>query len=247
MKVSVIGLGYVGAVVAAGLATAGHKVLGIDIDPGKVDAYRAGAVPIFEPGLRELIHDGVTRGNLRFLHNDDVFEPLGDAILVAAGTPTSESGAADLSQVGAALSWAIEKQSLGAVIIMKSTVPPGTGLRLAETELNGTTFKYVSNPEFLREGQAVNDWLHPDRIVIGGTDDEAIHTVKSLYENMRAPYVITDTTSAEMIKYACNAFLATKISFINEVAALCDRMGAKIDDVSNGVPRTGQALRRYRQ
>jgi UDPglucose 6-dehydrogenase len=128
---------------------------------------------------------------------------------------------------------------------MKSTIPPGTGIRLSETTLRGTKLTYISNPEFLREGQAVEDWCNPDRIVIGGKAEEAIDVVTALYESIDAPLLITDTTSAEMIKYASNAFLATRISFINEIAALCDRVGATIDDVSRGMavdPRIGSGF-----
>ena len=235
MKVSVIGLGYVGSVAAAGLASAGHQVLGVDIDSEKCPAYRGGVVPIYEPGLSELVQDGVGRGNLRFVQNDQVSEPLGDLIVIATGTPATETGAVDLSQVRSALDWIKTKQSGGAVILMKSTVPPGTGVRLCETVLCNTAFKYVSNPEFLGEGHAVQDWFHPDRIVVGMSDDDAMDVVKALYQGVDAPYAITDITSAEMIKYASNAFLATKISFINEIAMLCERLGATIDDVSRGV------------
>ena len=235
MKVSVIGLGYVGSVVAAALAADGHDVLGIDIDASRVDAFCEGFVPIFEPGLSELIERAIDCGSLRFLHTDRVSEPLGDAIVIATGTPATETGEVDLSQVRAVISWVKDKQSGDAVIIMKSTVPPGTGIREWETSLCGTTFKYVSNPEFLREGQSVEDWFHPDRIVIGSRDNDAVDTVKALYRGIKAPYVITDITSAEMIKYTGNAFLASKISFINEIAALCDRLGASIDDVGEGI------------
>ena len=247
MKVSVIGLGYAGAVAAAGLAKADHDVLGIDIADDKIRAYRNGKVPFYEPGLSELIREGFESGGLRCLHADEVAEPLGEVIIVATGTPASDTGAADLRQVKAALSWALAKRSRGRVIVMKSTVPPGTGVRLCETALSGTTFRYVSNPEFLREGQAVHDWFHPDRIVIGGADPEAIESVKELFSDIDASYVITDTTSAEMIKYASNAFLGTKISFINEIAVLCDKIGATIDDVTRGValdPRIGPSFLR---
>ena len=245
MKISVIGLGYVGSVAAAGLSTAGHDVLGIDIDRDKVKVYASGSVPIYEPGLSRLIDGAANAGRLRFLHVDEVAEPLGDVILIATGTPMSDMGSVDLAQIRSALSWIVGRRPDAGVIVMKSTVSPGTGVRLEETALRGTALKYVSNSEFLREGQAVQDWSHPDRIVIGGTDQEAINTVRCLYKEIEAPYVITDITSAEMIKYANNAFLATKISFINEIAALCDRVGATIDDVADGIavdPRIGPSF-----
>ncbi|MCH7786412.1 MAG: UDP-glucose/GDP-mannose dehydrogenase family protein [Chloroflexi bacterium] len=245
MKISIIGLGYVGSVAAAGLASDGHDVLGIDVSAEKVNGYRKGDIPIYEAGLSELVNEAVSRGNLRFLHPSEVSEPLGDVILIAVGTPTTDTGAADLSQVRSAIAWVKEKQPDGGVIVVKSTIPPGTGERLCASMLNGSPFKYVSNPEFLREGQAIWDWFHPDRVVIGGDDAEAIDLVKALYKGVDAPYVVTDITSAEMIKYAANAFLATKISFVNEIAALCDRLGATYDDVSEGIaldPRIGPSF-----
>ena len=170
-------------------------------------------------------------------------EPLGEIILVAVGTPTQAYGGTDLSQVYSAIRWIKGHNPGRAVVVMKSTVPPGTGLRLMAEELADSQLKYVFNPEFLREGQAVHDWSHPDRIVIGGEDDDANALAKRMYEGIEAPILITDVTSAEMIKYTANAFLPTKISFINEIASLCDRVGANIDDVSQGVgldPRIGQ-------
>lgn len=246
MKVSVIGLGYVGSVAAAGLAAGGHQVLGIDVNRNRVNAYQEGRVPIYEPGLAGIISDMSAEGDrLRFMHPDDVAEDLGDVVVIATGTPPSGKGAADLSQVISAVAWVVEKQKRRSVVVMKSTVPSGTGLRLIQTMLRGTPLQYVSNPEFLREGQAVWDWFHPDRIVIGGMEDEAIETVRGLYHGFDSPFVVTDVTSAETIKYAANAFLATKISFINEIALLCDRMGATIDDVALGIsldPRIGSSF-----
>lgn len=246
MKVSVIGLGYVGSVAAAGLAAGGHQVLGIDVNRSRISAYREGNVPIYEPELAGIISNMTADGDrLRFMHPDDVAEDLGDVVVIATGTPPSGKGEADLSQVISAVAWVVEKQKSRSVIVMKSTVPSGTGLRLIQTMLKGTSLQYVSNPEFLREGQAVWDWFHPDRIVIGGMEDEAIETVRDLYGGFDSPFVVTDVTSAETIKYAANAFLATKISFINEIALLCDRMGATIDDVALGIsldPRIGSSF-----
>ena len=247
MKVSVLGLGYVGSVAAAGLADAGHEVLGLDVDRERVKSLARGVVPIYEPGLSEIIHDAIKSGNLRFEHISDFDKTLGDVVLIATGTPMSDSGAADLSQVYSAIQWAKERMCDGGVVVMKSTVPPGTGIRLRETLINGNTIGYVSNPEFLREGQAVSDWYEPDRIVIGGDDEDAIAKVCDLYEGLKDRIVTTDITSAEMIKYAANAFLAAKISFINEIAALCDRVGGNIDDVAEGIsldPRIGRSFLR---
>ena len=247
MKITVIGLGYVGAVAAAGLADAGHDVVGVDIDCHRVQTLSSGSVPIYEPGLEPRIAAGISNGNLRFVHADKFCHHLGDVALIATGTPPRESGAADLSQVKAALDWIRSRPHDNLVVLMKSTVPPGTGCRIMSKDLDGTDIRYASNPEFLREGRAVEDWDSPDRIVIGAEpgDHKTIETVKKMHAGISAPFVVTDITSAEMTKYASNAFLATRISFINEIAALCDRVGASIDAVSEGLamdPRTGSRI-----
>ncbi len=247
MRITVIGLGYVGAVAAAGLAGAGHKVLGIDIDHDRVLSLSSGSVPIYEPGLNTRISAGISDGNLRFAHTDDICEPIGDVALIATGTPPRDSGAADLSQVRSALDWIKSKPHDDLVVVMKSTVPPGTGRKIMGGDLPGTGIRYASNPEFLREGRAVQDWDSPDRIVIGAEpgDHKTVEAVKKMHSGISAPFVVTDITSAEMTKYASNAFLATRISFINEIASLCDRVGASIDAVSEGLaldPRTGSRI-----
>ena len=237
MKITVIGLGYVGAVVASGLAAAGHTVLGVDIDRDRLATLKTGRVHLYEPGLEARVAEGVRKSRLRFVHRDDVDEPLGDAAVVATGTPPTDSGAADLSQVKSAVGWIKSRQPRDLVVVMKSTVPPGVGRRLLHNELRGTGVRYVSNPEFLREGRAVADWDAPDRIVIGAEpgDDRAVAVVRCMHGGIDSPYMVTDITSAEMVKYASNAFLATRISFINEIALLCERIGASIDDVSEGL------------
>ena len=243
MKIIVIGLGYVGAVVASGLAAAGHAVLGIDIDRERLATLRAGKVHLYEPGLEARVAEGVRSGRLRFLHHDEVSEPLGDAAVVATGTPPTDSGAADLSQVKSAVGWIKARKPRDLVVVMKSTVPPGVGQRLLQNDLRGTSIRYASNPEFLREGRAVADWDGPDRIVIGAEpgDDHAVAVVKGMHAGIDAPHMVTDITSAEMVKYASNAFLATRISFINEIALLCDRIGASIDAVSEGLAMDSRA------
>ena len=243
MKITVIGLGYVGAVVASGLAAAGHAVLGVDIDRDRLATLQAGKVHLYEPGLEARVAEGVRSGRLRFLHRDDVAEPLGDAAIVATGTPPTDSGAADLSQVKAAVGWIKARATRDFVVVMKSTVPPGVGQRLLQTDLRGTGIRYASNPEFLREGRAVADWDAPDRIVIGAEpgDDHAGAVVKGMHAGIDAPHLVTDVTSAEMVKYASNAFLATRISFINEIALLCERIGASIDAVSEGLALDARA------
>lgn len=245
MKVTVIGLGYVGSVAAAGLAKAGHCVTGVDVDRDKINSYGMGETPIFEPGLSALIQQMIIAGRLSFAHIDDGAIDIGDVALIATGTESMPDGAADLTHVRAATSWVVKNHTRPCVIVMKSTVPPGTGASLMKTELSGSRLSYVSNPEFLREGQALHDWFHPDRIVIGSERKDAARTVQELTTDTNAPYVITDVTSAEMIKYASNGFLATKISFTNEIAKLCDLVGATIDDVVEGMsldPRIGPSF-----
>jgi UDPglucose 6-dehydrogenase len=247
LDITVIGLGYVGTVAAANLAAAGHQVVGVDIDPDRIALLQAGALPFYEPGLGEMVQSSIAAGCLQFEHRDAVDRLDADVALIATGTPQTEGGGADLNQVRAALAWIKSRHPRDTVVVMKSTVPPGTGQRVIEYDLEGTGVRYVSNPEFLREGQAVADWQNPDRIVIGAGhgDADAIAAVKAMHAGIEAPYVITDITSAEMIKYASNAFLATRISFINEIAALCDSLGASIDAVSQGLAmdsRTGSRI-----
>jgi len=242
-----MGLGYVGSAAAAGLSKSGHDVLGLDVDRGRVADYQQGRVHIIEPDLPEMIQSSLRTGKLRFLHNDDVSEELGDLVLITTGTPQSVNGSADLSQVRTALRWLRDRVSPGTVVVMKSTVPPGTGMNIVENELVSTGIRYVSVPEFLREGNAMHDWFHPDRIVVGADDTESAEVAKAMHTGIDAPFLVTDITSAELIKYASNAFLATKISFINEIASLCDIVGASIDDVTHGVamdPRIGGASMR---
>lgn len=162
---------------------------------------------------------------------------MGEVALVATGTPPGTEGAADLNRVWSALMWIKERPCRGTTLVIKSTVPPGTGQRLADHELGGLDLRYVSNPEFLREGRAIRDWQHPDRIVIGVRpgDAQSVDVVQAMHAGIDTPYIVTDITSAEMVKYASNAFLATRVSFINEIASLCERVGASIDAVSQGL------------
>jgi UDPglucose 6-dehydrogenase len=245
MDITVIGTGYVGLIQGACLADVGHTVTCVDVDEAKVTLLREGASPIHEPGIDDLLARGLASGRLRFASPAEGLGPLlGEVVFVAVGTPGSASGAADLSAVRAAIEQIAEAADHNLVVAMKSTVPPGTGRALTRRFLdgNGCRLSYVSNPEFLREGRAIEDWYHADRIVLGGDDPAAVATVATLYEKLQAPVISTDVASAETIKYASNAFLSTKISFINEMANLCDCVGADIDAVSRGVgldPRIG--------
>ena len=247
MDITVVGVGYVGAVAAANLAAAGHQVVGVDTDPDRVNMLRSGDLPFYEPGLEKIVGSAIADGRLGFAHSTTFDRPVGDVVLIAVGTPQSPDGGADLRRVKSALSWVTARRRPSTLVVMKSTVPPGTGRQLVEHHLAETNLRYVANPEFLREGRAVHDWLHPDRIVIGARPDdtESVAAVKSLYAGTEAPFVITDITTAEMIKYAANAFLATRVSFINEIASLSDQVGASINDVSAGLaldPRTGERM-----
>ena len=248
MKITVIGLGRLGAVAAGGLATAGHEVTGLDVDERRVKALTDGRIPFYEPGLEECLTVAVDRGNLRFQRTSDFSGCLGDVALVAAGTPASANGSADLSQVRNALGWVKSLRPRNLALVMKSTVPPGSGVEFLCNDLKGGEVNYVANPEFLREGRALHDWQFPDRIVLGvepGADGSTsspwgLEAVREMYTGINSPFLVTDITSAEMIKYASNAFLATRISFINEMASLCDALGASIDAVSNGLALDGR-------
>ena len=247
MKITVIGLGHLGIVAACCLAKEGHQVTGLDIDKPRIADLRKGEISLFEPGLEDWLNEGVRNGDLRFLHMEEFTGALGDVALIATGTPASEGGEADLCQIHSALHWIKSLRPGNTAIVMKSTVPPGSGREFMRRELKGLDIAYVANPEFLREGRALQDWMYPDRVVVGtdGCSHAAMDIIRKMYSSVEAPYLVTDTTSAEMLKYASNAFLATRISFINEIAALCEEVGASIDSVSQGLAmdaRTGQEI-----
>src|SRR6266851_1801523 len=243
-NIAVIGTNYVGLVTAACFAELGNQVVGIDIDPGKVERLGRGQLPIYEPGLEEIVVQNLKAGRLRFTL--DYVQGLANAqfAFVCVGTPSGIEGEADMTQVKAAAhSLGVHTPSERSMIVVnKSTMPIGTGdwmLPTLERASNGSgaRFRVVSNPEFLREGSAVDDFRHPDRVVLGGTEPEAIDRVASLYRDLHPepPIIQTDIRTAEMIKYASNAFLATKISFINEIASICERLGADVKEVSRGM------------
>lgn len=244
MKITVIGLGRLGAVAAGGLAAAGHEVTGVDVDERRVRALREGRMPFYEPGLEDCVTAAADRGSLRFLHSESMTGELAGAILITAGTPALADGEVDMRQVRAALAWIRSRQPRDLVLLMKSTVPPGSGVEFRHKDLKGLEVDYIANPEFLREGRALHDWRYPDRIVLGAEScaGKSVETVKEVYSGIESPFLVTDVTSAEMIKYASNAFLATRISFINEMSSLCDAVGASIDAVSDALAmdsRTG--------
>lgn len=248
MKITILGLGHLGTAAAAGLAITGHNVTGVDVNRQRVQMLQAQRLFLYEPGLSAWIKWSQQKGNLRFIHQDEMKGAIGEIVLIATGTPPMANGAPDLRQVWSALGWLKRFDLRGVVVVMKSTVPPGTGQTIMQRVLKGTGASYVSNPEFLREGQALEDWQSPYRIVIGAesSDGRSVEAVKEMHSGIDAPFLVTDITSAEMIKYASNAFLATRISFMNEIAALCDEVGGSIDAVTRGIfmdARTGSMVK----
>lgn len=239
MKITIVGTGYVGLVSGVCYAEIGHDVTCIDIDQSKVQQLKTGVSPIYEPGLEELMKKNIEEVRLQF--TDNYLEGLEGAqvIIIAVGTPCKEDGTADLKYVEAvAANIALYIKDYVAVVI-KSTVPVGTnhyiGELIKQNLVKKIEFDMVSNPEFLREGTAVKDTFNGDRIVIGAESPKAVEIVKELHRPLNIPFFVTDTRSAEIIKYAANAFLATKISFINEIATICEKVGANIEDVAVGM------------
>ncbi|MEL7105182.1 MAG: UDP-glucose/GDP-mannose dehydrogenase family protein [Pseudomonadota bacterium] len=242
MKIAMIGSGYVGLVSGVCFSDFGHDVVCIDKDAGKVAKLEAGEVPIYEPGLDELIARNVASGRLSFSTDlkDAVAEA--DAVFIAVGTPTRRGdGHADLTYVFAAAEEIAHALDGYTVVVTKSTVPVGTNAKVEEIirkAVPGAEFDVASNPEFLREGAAIEDFMRPDRVVVGATSDRAHGVMQDVYRPLFLrdfPIIKTDLESAEMIKYAANAFLATKITFINEIATLCERVGADVKEVSKGI------------
>lgn len=237
--ICVIGTGYVGLVTGVCFADLGNRVTCVEIDLHKLDTLRSGRTPIYEPGLVDLLDRSLRAGRITF--TDDYAVALAEASLVfiTVGTPMGEDGAADLSQVEAAAYQIGLHLQHDAVIIDKSTVPVGTGdmvsAIIAQNVRPGVSFHIVSNPEFLREGSAISDFFKPDRIVLGATDQAAAQRVADLHAPLGSEVIITDLRTAEMIKYASNAFLATRISFINEIAQMCERLGADVKEVARGM------------
>jgi len=242
VRIAVIGTGYVGLVVGACLADLGNHVTCVDVDEEKVEMLRRGESPIYEPGLEELLERNIAEQRISFTLNVDRAVKESEIIFIAVGTPEGKNGKADLKyvkQAAESIAKAMNGADSGKIIVNKSTVPVGTGgmvEKIIKKHYRGREkFHVVSNPEFLREGCAINDFLKPDRIVIGNGDPEAAEVMRKLYAPLNAKMVFTDVKSAELIKYASNAFLATKISFINEVSRLCDRANASVKKVAEGM------------
>ncbi len=242
MHIAVIGTGYVGLVTGACFAEFGVDVICVDVDAEKLQRLSAGEMPIYEPGLEQIVTKNMQSGRLRF--TADIKQAVEQALVIflAVGTPPKADGSPDLSFVDAAARSVAEHMNGYKVIVTKSTVPIGTGeyLRklIREHQKSRLNFGIVSNPEFLREGAAINDFMRPDRVVIGSRDEEAIAIMRDLYRPLyliEAPFVVTSLEAAELTKYAANAFLATKISFINEIANLCEAIGCDVHDVARAI------------
>ncbi len=242
MHICVVGTGYVGLVTGACLADFGIDVTCVDNDRAKIDLLLDGRVPIYEPGLEALVEKNARAGRLHFSTELAPSVENALAIFIAVGTPPREDGSADLSYVVQVAESIADNLNGYKVVVTKSTVPIGTGQlieRIIRERTNGQhPFSVVSNPEFLREGSAIEDFMRPDRVVIGARDEQAIAIMKDIYSplyRIETPFVITNVESSELIKYASNAFLATKITFINEVAELCERLGADVHHVAKGM------------
>lgn len=252
MKVTVFGTGYVGLVTGTCLADVGHDVLCVDVDQKKVDNLKNGIIPIFEPGLEPIVKQAVQNGLLNFTTNMDEAVNHGELQFIAVGTPSGEDGSADLQYVVAVAKTIGQRMSGYKVVVNKSTVPIGTAEKVSDAlvgELRArgidVPFDVVSNPEFLKEGAAINDFMKPDRIVVGTNSERAEKLLRELYAPFNRSHdrmIFMDVRSAELTKYAANAMLATKISFINEMANLAEKLGADIEQVRNGIgadPRIG--------
>ncbi|HET6795085.1 MAG TPA: UDP-glucose/GDP-mannose dehydrogenase family protein [Acidimicrobiales bacterium] len=234
MKIGVLGAGYVGLTTAACLAHLGHDVTCADVVPDKVDRLADGDIPIVEEGLPELVRDGLDSGRLRFVLGEVAAVTDAEFVFLCVPTPQGDDGSADMSYIEKAAEAIGPHLDTDTIVVNKSTVPVGS-TRVVERALGRSDIAVVSNPEFLREGTAVHDFLHPDRIVVGSEDNEAAIRMTELFAGIKAPFVVTDPPTAETIKYASNAFLATKVSFINAVANLCEAVGANVREVVLGM------------
>jgi len=254
-NITVIGTGYVGLVTGTLLADFGHTVKCVDVDAGKIADLKKGRIPIFEPLLDDIVINNYKSGRLDFTTNTEEAVRLSDVIFIAVGTPSAEDGSADLTYVLSAAEGIATHMNDYKVIVNKSTVPVGTGKKvkgliksILENRNANFDFDVVSNPEFLREGSAVNDFLHPDRVVIGYESARALNIMKDIYRVLylnEAPFIEANIETAEMIKYTTNAFLATKIAFINETANICERVGADVQQVAKAMGKDGRISSKF--
>src|SRR5271166_2943903 len=249
MDISIIGSGYVGLVTGACLADVGHSVVCVDNDQRKVDSLQSGNIPIYEPGLEEVVHRNVSARRLRFTNSIADGVDHSQIVFIAVPTPPQPDGSVDLTYIEKVAREIAEVLKEYRVIVDKSTVPVKTGEKVAQTirryNKAGVDFDVVSNPEFLREGCAVADLMNPDRIVIGSNSDRALSLMKKVYEPFMAPIIVTDINSAELIKHAANSFLALKISYINAISVLCEATGANVQEVANGMGMDDRIGRRF--
>ncbi|MBT7429480.1 MAG: UDP-glucose/GDP-mannose dehydrogenase family protein [Ilumatobacter sp.] len=232
--IAVVGTGYVGLTTGACFSKLGHDVICADIVPEKIDSLKRGEIPIHEAGLEEIVREGIDSGKLTFVLGAENSVANADFVYLCVPTPQGADGSADLTYLQAAARQISAKLQPGTIVVNKSTVPVGS-THLVERALGRSDIPVVSNPEFLREGTAVDDFLNPDRVVIGSDDQAAAGRVAALYLGVRAPIMVTDPASAETCKYAANAFLATKLSFTNAIAAVCEAVGADVNDVLLGM------------
>jgi UDPglucose 6-dehydrogenase len=245
MKVGIIGSGYVGLVAAACFSEMGNDIVCVDVDQSKIEKLKEGIIPIYEPGLSALVRGNVSKGSLRFSIDINDALSVSEVVFIAVGTPMGDDGSADLKYVLQVAQSIGENMKSNLVIVNKSTVPVGTADKVKETvqsALNNRNsnlrFNVVSNPEFLKEGAAINDFMHPDRVVVGADDESAMQLMRNLYDPFTFSndrFIGMDIRSAEMTKYAANAMLATKISFINEIANICESVGADVNHVRTGI------------
>src|SRR5712672_1357270 len=249
MKLSIIGTGYVGLVTGTCFAEVGHQVTCVDNDAAKVDVLQHGGIPIFEPGLDELVKKNVGAGRLRFTTSTAEGVEKSDVIFIAVPTPPLQDGSVDLSFIEKVAREIAGAMTCYKIIVDKSTVPVKTGDKVAETIKRyckaRVEFDVVSNPEFLREGFAVEDLMHPDRIVVGVRSQRPVAAMKEVYAPFKAPIIVTDINSAELIKHASNSFLALKISYINAISVVCEAAGANVQEVANGMGMDDRIGRRF--
>src|SRR5256714_13241227 len=249
MKLTIIGTGYVGLVTGTCFAEVGHQVICVDKDAAKVKLLRSGGMPIYEPGLEELVKRNVEAGRLSFTPSTDEGVEKSDVIFIAVPTPPLADGSVDLSFMESVSREVAHSMTSYKIVVDKSTVPVTTGDKVAETIKRyckaKVEFDVVSNPEFLREGFAVEDFMKPDRVVIGVRWPRPVTAMKSIYEPFNAPIIVTDINSAELIKHAANSFLALKISYINAISIICEASGANVQEVANGMGMDARIGRRF--
>ena len=249
MKLAIIGTGYVGLVSGACFAEVGHTVICVDNDPAKVKVLTDGGIPIYEPGLEEMVKANVAAGRLRFTTSTEEGVQGSDVIFIAVPTPPLPDGSVDLSYIEKVAREIASAMTSYKIVVDKSTVPVKTGDKVSETIKRyckaKVEFDVVSNPEFLREGFAVDDLMHPDRVVIGTKSPRPVNAMKQIYQPFNAPIVVTDINSAELIKHASNSFLALKISYINAISVICEATGANVQEVANGMGMDERIGRRF--